>query len=143
MSRNKSSSGASGAIFFLFVLIALVPASVWIALGVITVVVLVSWGAYKAVVVLVQRSHEAQERNRKQQAKQVADAKRQREERIRKEKQRRIDTLGTQNAALVESALSAVKQVAAPVPDGWVTSTSVPTSRGSPRTSPRRTRCGA
>ncbi|BBX88394.1 hypothetical protein H5U98_25540 [Mycolicibacterium boenickei] len=113
MSRNKSSSGAGGAVFFVFVLIALVPAPVWIALGVITVVVLVSWGAYKAVVVLEQRSYEAQERNRKQQVKQVADAKRQREERIRKEKQRRVDTLGKQNAALVESALDAVKQVAA------------------------------
>ncbi|MED5812884.1 hypothetical protein VST63_10980 [Mycolicibacterium sp. 050232] len=110
---NKSSSGAGGAIFFLFVLIALVPKPVWIALGVITVVVLVSWGAYKAVVVLEQRSYEAQERDRKQQVKQAADAKRQREERIRTEKQRRIDTLGKQNAALVESALVAVKQVAA------------------------------
>lgn len=94
-------------------LIALVPAPVWIALGVIIVVVLVSWGAYKAVVVLEQRSCEAQERDRKQQVKQAADAKHQREERIRKEKQRRVDTLGKQNAALVESALGAVKQVAA------------------------------
>lgn len=94
-------------------LIALVPKPVWIALGVITVVVLVSWGAYKAVVALEQRTYEAQERARIEQAALAANAKHQREERIRKEKQRRIDTLGKQNAELVESTLSAVKQVAA------------------------------
>ncbi|OBJ98415.1 hypothetical protein A5638_10535 [Mycolicibacterium fortuitum] len=110
---NKSSSGAGGAIFFLFVLIALVPKPVWIALEVIIVVVLVSWGAYKAVVALEQRSYEAQQRARVEQAAQAAQSKRQREERIRQEKQRRIDTLGKQNAGRVESALSAVKQVAA------------------------------
>lgn len=113
MSSNKSSSGAGGAIFFLFVLIALVPKPVWIALGVIIVVVLVSWAAYKAVVALEQRSYETQQRARVEQAAQAAQAKHQREERIRQEKQRRIDTLGKQNTGRVESALSAVKQVAA------------------------------
>ncbi|OBB19691.1 hypothetical protein A5761_00650 [Mycolicibacterium setense] len=110
---NKSSSGAGGVIFFVFVLIALVPKPVWIAVGVITAVVVVGWAGYKVVVALEQRSYEAQERARIEKAKQAADAKRQREEQIRKEKQRRIDTLGKQNAALVESALTAVKQVAA------------------------------
>lgn len=113
MSRNKNSSGVGGLIFFVFVLIALVPKPVWIVLGVITVAVVVSWAGYKIVVALEQRGYEAQERARIDKAKQAADAKRQREERIRKEHQRRIDTLGKQNAALVESALSAVKQVAA------------------------------
>ncbi|MGV0741037.1 hypothetical protein [Mycolicibacterium sp. XJ870] len=110
---NKSSSGVGGLIFFVFLLIALVPKPVWIALGVITAVVVVSWGAYKIAVALEQRSYEAQERARIEQAARAADAKRQREERIRKEKQRRIDTLGKENAALLESALSAVKKVAA------------------------------
>lgn len=112
MSSNKGSSGVGGLVFFVIVLIALVPKPVWIALGVITVIVLVSWGGYKIVVALEQRSYEAEKRARAEQAKRAADTKRQREEQIRTEKQRRIDTLGKQNAALVESALSAVKQVA-------------------------------
>lgn len=113
MSSNKSSSGAGGVIFFIFVLIALVPKPVWIVLGVATALGVVGWAGYKIVVALEQHSHEAEERARIAKAKQAADAKRQREERIRQEKQRRIDTLGKQNAARVESALSAVKQVAA------------------------------
>lgn len=113
MSSNKSSSGVGGLVFFVFVLIALVPTPVWIALGVIAAVVVVGWAGYKIVVVLEQRSYEAQEQARIEKAKQATDTKRQREERIRKEKQRRIDTLGKQNAAPVESALTAVKQVAA------------------------------
>ncbi|OBB39178.1 hypothetical protein A5763_27575 [Mycolicibacterium fortuitum] len=113
MSSNKSSSGAGGVIFFIFVLIALVPKPVWIVLGVATALGVVGWAGYKIVVALEQRSYEAEERARAEKAKQAADAKRQREERIRQEKQRRIDTLGKQNAARVESALSAVKQVAA------------------------------
>lgn len=113
VSSNKSSSGAGGVIFFVFVLIALVPKPVWIVLGVITVVSVMGWAGYKIVVALEQRSYEAQERKRIEQAALAANAKRQREERIRKEKQRRVDTLGKQNSALVESALSAVKQVAA------------------------------
>lgn len=110
---NKSSSGIGGLVFFVFVLIALVPKPVWIAIGVIAAVVVVGWAGYKIVVALEQRSYEAQERARVERAAQAAAAKREREERVRKEKQRRIDTLGKQNAVLVESALSAVKQVAA------------------------------
>lgn len=113
MSSNKSSSGAGGLVFFVFVLIALVPKPVWIVLGVITAVTVVGWAGYKIVVALDQRSYEAQERKRIEQAALAADAKHQREERIRKEKQQRIGTLGKQNAALVESALSSVKQVGA------------------------------
>lgn len=113
MSSNKSSSGAGGVIFFVFVLIALVPKPVWIALGIAIAAGVVCWGAYKAVVALEKYGYEKQQRDRAQQAAAAANAKHQREERVRKEKQRRIDTLGKQNATLVESALSAVKQVAA------------------------------
>ncbi len=113
MSSNKSSSGAGGLIFVVFVLITLVPKPVWIALGVVTAMVVVGWVGYKIVVALKQRSYEAQERAGTEKSKQAADAKHQREERVRKERQRRIDTLGKQYAALVESALSAVKQVTA------------------------------
>ncbi len=113
---SKSSSGGSGVgglIFFVFVLIALVPKPVWIALGVAVVAGVVCWLAYKAVVALEKYGYEKQQRDRAQQAALAANAKHEREERIRKEKQRRIDTLGKQNAALVESALGAVKQVTA------------------------------
>ncbi|WKG04654.1 hypothetical protein [Mycolicibacterium sp. HK-90] len=113
MSSSKSSPGAGGLIFFVFVLIALVPKPVWIALGIIAAVSVVTWALCKIAAAVEKRHTEAQERARIEQAALAADAKRQREERIRQEKQRRIDTLGKQNAALVESALSAVKQVAA------------------------------
>lgn len=49
----------------------------------------------------------------KRRAAQAAAAKREREERARKQKQQRIRTLGSENAALVEVALAAVKEVGA------------------------------
>lgn len=122
MSSNKSSSGAGGVISFVFVLIAMVPKPVWIVFGAITAIVVVSWAGYKVVVAPERRSYEAQERARIEQAALAAKAKHQREERVRKEKQRRIDTLGKRNAVLVESALSAVKQVDASeaARSGWL-----------------------
>jgi len=113
MSSDKSSSGVGGLIFFVFVLIAMIPKPVWIALGVIIAGVVVSWAGYKIVVTLEKHRHEAEERARVEKAKQAVDAERQREERVREEKQQRIERLGKQNAALVESMLSAVKQVTA------------------------------
>lgn len=114
---SKGSSGGSGGAGVLFVvivvLIAAVPKEVWITLGAITALVLVIWMISKAVEAAEKRRIETQDRTRAEQAAQAAAAKREREERIRREKQARIDTLGQQNAALVESALSAVKQVAA------------------------------
>lgn len=116
MSGKRSSDGSNavgGLVFFVIVLIALVPKPVWIALGVITAVVMLGWISYKVTVALEKRSYEAHERERAQQAARAAAAKREREERVRKEKQRRIDTLGKDNAARLESALSAVRQVTA------------------------------
>ncbi|MFV8170894.1 hypothetical protein [Mycolicibacterium peregrinum] len=106
MSSNKNSSGLGGLIVFVFVLIALVPKSVWIALGIAIAAGVACWLAYKGVVALEKYGYEKQQRDRAQQAATAANAKHQPEERIRKEKQRRIDTLGKQNAALVESALA-------------------------------------
>ncbi|TMS54812.1 hypothetical protein [Mycobacterium sp. DBP42] len=116
MSEKRSSDGSNavgGLVFFVIVLIALVPKPVWIALGVITAVVMLGWISYKITVALEKRSYEAHERERAQQVARTAAAKREREERVRKEKQRRIDTLGKDNAARLESALSAVRQVTA------------------------------
>lgn len=122
MSSGKNSSGVGGLVFFVIVLIAMVPTPVWIALGAVIVVGAVSWAGYKIVVALERRHAEAQRRMRIEESKRAADAKREREERIRQEKQHRIDTLGKQNAALVESALSAVKQVTASeaARSGWL-----------------------
>ncbi|MBU9763546.1 hypothetical protein FR943_06780 [Mycobacterium sp. TNTM28] len=102
-----------GLIFFVILLIAMVPKPVWIALGGVIAIVVVSWAGYKLVVVLEERSYEAAKRDRAEQAARAAEAKRQREQRIRTAKQRRIDTLGKRNAGLVEAALSDVKRVAA------------------------------
>lgn len=113
---SKGSSGGSGGAGVLFVvvvvLIAAVPKEVWIALGALAAFMLVCWIASAAIKAAEQRRAEAEERARVERARQAADAKREREEWERKEKQARIDLLGQQNAVLMESALHAVKQVA-------------------------------
>lgn len=115
MSDRPPSAGGvvGGLIFGVIVLISLVPKPVWIALGVVVAASVLIWIVVKAVDAVEKSRAESQERARVERAAQAAAAKRDREERARKEKQQRIDTLGKQNASLVESALSAVKQVAA------------------------------
>jgi hypothetical protein len=114
MSKGGSSGGSAlGFVFFVIVLIAMVPKPVWIALGVGIGIAVVGWIVYRAVLAAEKSRVEAEERARLERAKQAAAAKRDREERERREKQWRIDTYGRQNAELVESALVAVKQVAA------------------------------
>ncbi|MUL49048.1 hypothetical protein FZI85_19860 [Mycobacterium sp. CBMA293] len=113
MSRGSSSGGSSagGAVFLVFVLIALVPKPVWIMLGVFIAVAVLTWICHQ-IVVAVQRSRaEARERARQERA-----------ERARREKQWRIDTMGERNAALVESVLRAVEQIAASeaARSGWL-----------------------
>jgi hypothetical protein len=113
MSSKSSSGGVGGLIFFVIVLVALVPKPVWIFLGVVGAVAVVSWILYRIVTAAQAHNAAAAERARLERAQQAAAAKHEREERIRKEKRQRIDTLGDLNAQLVESALSAVKQVTA------------------------------
>ncbi|MGB0961344.1 MAG: hypothetical protein ACPGVY_01455 [Mycobacterium sp.] len=60
-----------------------------------------------------ERHAEAEEQARVERAAQAAAAKRQREEPSRKEKQQRVEKLGAKNAARVDSAQAAVKQVVA------------------------------
>ena len=98
--------------FGIFVLIALVPKPVWIALGIGLVITVAVWGIAKTADAIERSRAEAAERERVRQAAQAAAAKREREQRVRQERQRRIDTLGNHNASLVESALSAVQRVA-------------------------------
>jgi hypothetical protein len=111
---KKSSDGSNaigGLIVFVIVLIALVPKPVWIALGVIVGAIIVTWVVYRIVTAVEARRAAEEERLRIERAQQAAAAKREREERVRKAKQQRIDTLGKQNAARVESALGAIRQV--------------------------------
>lgn len=113
MSRKSSdgSTGIGGLIVFVVVLIALVPKPVWIAVGVIVGAIIVTWVVYRIVMAVEAGRAAEEERQRIERAQRAAAEKREREERLRKEKQRRIDTLGKQNAARVESALTAVRQV--------------------------------
>nr|WP_090276496.1 hypothetical protein [Mycolicibacterium komanii]CRL69900.1 hypothetical protein CPGR_01735 [Mycolicibacterium komanii] len=112
---NKSSDdvakGVGALIFFVFVLIALIPKEVWIALGVVVggaaLVGLICW----AIVANDRRLAAKEKREREERVAREAAAKREREERLRREKQQRIKSMGAENAALVESALAAVKQV--------------------------------
>ena len=105
MGSKGASDGADfigGVIFVVIVLIALIPKEVWIGFGVIVAVVLVGCVVGAAVTAV-----------RKRQANQAAAAEQEREQRVRDEKQRRLDRLGKQNAALVEAALSDVQKVTA------------------------------
>ncbi|WP_068272933.1 hypothetical protein [Aldersonia kunmingensis] len=112
--RSSSGSGGLGAlIFFVILLIALVPKPVWIALGVTVAVVVVGLIVYIIVTAIEDYRVAAAERARVERAEQAAAAELEREERLRRGKQRRLDTLGKENAVLLESALRAVEQVAA------------------------------
>lgn len=112
--RSSDGSGAiGGAIFFVIVLVAMVPKPVWIVIGVVVAVIVIGWIAYRIVEAVERRGAEAAIREREEQAARAAQAKQDREERARAEKQRRIATLGKGNAALVESALRAVTRIAA------------------------------
>ncbi|KUI31808.1 hypothetical protein AU195_08640 [Mycobacterium sp. IS-1496] len=115
MSKRSSNAadGVGGLIFFVILLIVLIPKPVWIFLGVLVGVVLIGWFVAWIVSSEKERRAAAEEQERVGRAEKAAAAKRQREERLRKERQLRIDTLGKDNAALVESALSAVRQITA------------------------------
>lgn len=116
MSKKNSSEGAGAGVFAILVVVGLlmqIPKEVWITIGIVVGISLTIWAAYHISVAVEKSRAEAAERERKEKAERAAAAKREREERARKEKQHRIDTMGKQNAAAVESALGAVKQVAA------------------------------
>jgi hypothetical protein len=112
---NKVAGGGS-VVFLVLLLIGLlaqIPKEVWIGIGVIAGFVLVLAFLAWAFSAYDKSRTAAEERARVERAAQAAAAKREREERTRKEKQHRIETLGKENAALVESALAAAKQVGA------------------------------
>ncbi|MGU3499447.1 hypothetical protein [Mycobacterium sp. C31M] len=113
MSKPSDGSNVFGAIFVgIVVLIAMVPKAVWITLGVAAAIALVTWLVYAIVKGVQEGRVESEKQARAQRAAQAAAAKREAEAQARKEKQRRIDTLGKNNASLVEDALKAVTQVA-------------------------------
>jgi len=102
MSRKSGNAGngIGALVFFILFLIAAIPKEVWIALGVVAglavVVAAISWGIKK-----YEEHRTAVE----------AAAERAREERARWERQHRVDTLGKENAALVESALVVIEEL--------------------------------
>ena len=102
-----------GAVIGIVVLIAAIPKPVWIALGIITVAAVLIGLTFWAVSAIGKFQAAAEEQARVERAAQAAAARRQRDERVRKETQQRIATLGKKNAALVESAQAAIKQVVA------------------------------
>lgn len=114
---NKGSDdvakGIGALIFFIFVLVALIPKEIWIALGVIVggaaFIAMVAW----AITANDKRLAAKKKREREERAAREAAAKREREEKRRKEREQRVKSMGAENAALVESALAAVKQVSA------------------------------
>ena len=111
MSKNSSGGSVGGLIFFVLVLIAMIPKEIWISLGIILAVVAVTWIIYTIAVAVEKHHIEAAERARIQQIAHEAAVRRERLEQARRERQHRIDTLGADNAALLESAMSDVTRV--------------------------------
>ena len=102
MSRKSGGSGAGGLVFLVFLLIALVPKPVWIALGVFIAVAVLVWICQQVAADTQRRRAEAEARARQERAGRVC-----------REKQWRIDMMGPGNASLVEYVISLVEQMAA------------------------------
>lgn len=106
MSNNGSDDAVikliSGVVVVVVVLVSVIPKPVWILIGVLALAAAI-FGLIVWVVNAVG----------KRRAEQAAAAERAREEKAREEKQQRVAALGRKNARLVESALTAVKQVEA------------------------------
>src|SRR5512139_1339609 len=113
MSSKGSNGGIGcGTVLGVLFLIALIPKPVWITLGVLAALAVVIGVTSWAISENDKRLTAKRERERAEQAALAAAAKREREEKTRRRRQR-IKTLGRENAALVESALAAVRQVGA------------------------------
>lgn len=116
VSRNNSNDvgkGIGGLIFFVFVLIALIPKEIWILLGVLAGVGVVAGGIAWGINAYEKARAAAEARERAEREARAAADRQEREDRARREKQWRIQALGKKNAALVESALADVEKVAA------------------------------
>jgi len=113
MSEGEPSIGGVLGTLFVggMVLVAIIPKPVWIFIGVTVAAVVVIWIVAKSIDAADKRSAEAEAREHAERAANAAADKREREQRVRREQQERIDTLGKQNAALVESALGSIRQV--------------------------------
>ncbi len=111
---KKGSDGAGGigcGFVILIALLAAIPKPVWITIGVVVGIALLTWFTVWAVREYEKRAAAKRQRERAEQAARAAAAKREREEKARRDKAERIKTLGKDNAAIVESALTAVKQI--------------------------------
>lgn len=99
-----------------------IPKDVWIVLGVTAcaaaIVGLISWG----IIEYDKSRAAAEEEARAERAARDEAAKRDRAAKARKEKQQRIKSLGAENAAFVESAIDAMKQIRASeaAQTGWL-----------------------
>ena len=103
-----SDSTLGGGIIGIIILIAIVPKQVWIVLGVTIGVSVLVWLIYKAMTAYEAHRIEAAEQARIRDAADAARAKQEREEAVRKAKQRLIETLGEKNAGLVDSAPTSI-----------------------------------
>ena len=108
-----SDSAVGGGVIGIIILIAIVPKQVWIVLGVTVGVSVLVWLIYKAMTAYEAHRIEATEQARILEVADAARAKQERDEAVRKAKQRLIETVGEKNARLVDSARSAVARVKA------------------------------
>lgn len=112
-SNNGCAGGIGGVIFFIIVLVAMVPKEVWITLGVGIVVVALIAGAIKGMNAYDKYRVAEAERQRIQREIEAAAAKQRQEEQAKRARQQRIQTLGAKNAELVESTVRAIRRISA------------------------------
>lgn len=124
MARNNDgyAKGAGGTVLFVIILIAAVPKEVWIGIGVTVAVVALIVLAIKGAATYEKNQAAERERALAQKAAQAVAEKHERAEKARRAHQHRIDTLGAQNAQLVESTIGAVKQIkdSEAAREGWL-----------------------
>ncbi|PND57977.1 hypothetical protein CRM90_08160, partial [Mycobacterium sp. ENV421] len=128
MSRNRSSGGGIGGLLLFLLVIGWLGSHMHavigflVAVGIIGGLVLLGVALYRGAGALEERQAIAREQARIDQAARADAAARKRKEQADREKQQRIDMLGSENAARLESALKAVKQVGASeaAREGWL-----------------------
>lgn len=110
---NGSGSAVGGLVVFVFVLIAIVPKWLWITLGAIVGVLILTWAIYKVSEGVEHARAEAREQARLHAEAEAARAAKQRDEAMRQARRKLVGAIGEKSATRVDSARAAVKKVVA------------------------------
>ncbi|MFN8089970.1 MAG: hypothetical protein U0R81_13565 [Mycobacterium sp.] len=112
-SNDGCANVVGGVIVFVIIAITAIPKEIWIVIGVMAGIGVLMAVIGKTVKSVQEHREEARAREKFRRAAQAEAEAKQRQERARKERQQRVNALGTNNADLVESVQHSVKEVAA------------------------------